>query len=237
MTANNMVSADSATRGKSRVLIVDDDPLVRDAYRAFLTSEAGYELVGEATNGQEAVEAYEALQPDVVLMDLQMPLMSGVDATQEICARWPGACVVVLTTFGTREYIVAALRAGAAGYLLKDVGRNNILGGLRLALRGELPLSSAVRRALVTSILSDDSVERPAMDVGLSAREHELLALLAQGLTNNQISAQMFISEGSVKQYISRIGAKLGVKNRTQILIKSIQLNIVNPHELPPLSE
>ena len=220
-----------------RVLIVDDDPTIRDAYRSLLVSQAGYVLVGEAVNGQEAIDAYEMLQPDIVLMDLQMPVVDGIEATRAICERWPTACIVALTTFGTREYIVAALRAGAAGYLMKDVRRQNLLASMGLALDGDLPLSSSVRRALVDSLIEEEPEPRRAPDVSLTPREQEVVGWLAQGLTNQQIGAQMFVSEGSVKQYMANIADKLRVKGRTQILVKAIQLDIVNPHEQPILGE
>lgn len=216
-----------------RVLTVDDDALVREAYRAFFQRAADLELVGEARNGNEAVESYATLRPDVVLMDLQMPGCSGIEATARICSKWSGACVVALTTFGTREYIVAALRAGAAGYLLKDTGAQNLLAGVRQAVRGDMPMSSSVRRQLVDSLRSDSPIAPEPVDVGLTARESELVGWLAQGLTNYQIGREMFVSEGSVKQYLAHIGDKLGVKSRTQILVRSIQLHIVDPHVLP----
>src|SRR5215210_5274178 len=180
----------------ARVLVVDDDPLVREAYRAFFGHQGDFVVCGEACNGAEGVEAYRTERPDVVLMDLQMPVMSGLDATRRICTGWPDACVVAMTTFSTSDYVVAALRAGASGYLLKDVGGPGLLEGLRQALAGEMPLSSVVRR--------------------------ELVGWLAQGLTNAEIGAQMYVSEGSVKQYLLQVGRKLGVKSRTGILIRSV---------------
>ena len=143
-----------------------------------------------------------------------------------------------MTTFGTSEYVVAALRAGASGYLLKDVGGQALLAGLRQALAGDMPLSSSVRRELVSSVVE----ERPmapaeVADVGLTPREHELLGWLAQGLTNHQIGSQMYVSEGSVKQYLLHISRKLGVKSRTGILVRAIQLNVVDPHALPPVRD
>lgn len=124
-----------------RVLVADDDPMVREAYRMFLTRHDNHEVVGEARNGREAVEAYEELKPDVVLMDLQMPDMSGVDAIREINRKHRGACIVALTTFGTQEYIVSALRAGASGYLMKDCGGPALLTGIQQARDGEMPLA------------------------------------------------------------------------------------------------
>jgi DNA-binding NarL/FixJ family response regulator len=222
----------------ARVLVVDDDPLVREAYRAFFAHQRDFLVCGEARNGAEGVEAYRTERPDVVLMDLQMPVLSGLDATRRICTGWPDACVVAMTTFSTSEYVVAALRAGASGYLLKDVGGPGLLEGLRQALAGEMPLSSAVRRELVSSL-----VERPApvpviaTRATVTPRELELLGWLAQGLTNAEIGAQMYVSEGSVKQYLLQVGRKLGVKSRTGILIRSVQLDLVDPHALPPVHD
>ena len=219
-----------------RVLVIDDDPLVREAYQAFFSQQEEFAVCGEARNGAEGVTAYADLQPDVVLMDLQMPVLSGIDATRQICDRWPEACVVAMTTFGTSEYVVAALRAGASGYLLKDVGGPALLAALRQALAGDMPLSSPVRRELVSSVVQDRSPDPVGhVDVGLTPREHELLGWLAQGLNNQQIGAQMYVSEGSVKQYLLHIGRKLGVKSRTGILVRAIQVDAVDPRALPPV--
>lgn len=225
------------TPTRTRVLAVDDDALVRDAFRSFFKTLDDFTLVGEARNGAEGVDSYSTLRPDLVLMDLQMPGSSGIEATQKICSRWGDACVVALTTFGTRDYIVAALRAGASGYLLKDTGAQNLVAGMRQALRGDMPLSSSVRRQLVDSLTSEESIARDPVDIGLTPRETELLGWLTQGMTNYQIGRQMYVSEGSVKQYLAHIGDKMGVKSRTQILVKAIQLNIVNPHALPPVTQ
>ncbi|MFT4294872.1 MAG: response regulator transcription factor [Micropruina sp.] len=217
-----------------RVLVVDDDPAVRAAYRAFLGRQPGFEVVGEARNGEEGVQADERLGPDVILMDLDMPVVTGVEATRRITARRPDACVVVLTTFSGHADVVAALRAGASGYLLKDVGGVGLLNGIRQALAGDMPLSSAVRRELVGAVLRDNDPVATAGGVRVTRREQEMLGCLAQGLTNQQISTQLHLSEGSVKQYLSRIGAKLGVKSRTGILIRAVQLDLIDPHVLPP---
>lgn len=221
-----------------RILVADDEPQVRDAYGAFFCAQAEFAVCGEARNGAEAVTAYATLLPEIVLMDLQMPVMSGIEATRQINQSWPNACVVAMTTFGTSDYVVAALRAGAAGYLLKDIGGVGLLAGLRQAMAGEMPLSSAVRRELVSSVVEDG---RPAVgglvERDLTAREHEVLSFLARGLTNSQIGTRMYVSEGSVKQYLSQIGQKLGVRSRTGILIRAVQLNLVDPHALPPVQD
>lgn len=219
-----------------RLLVVDDDAMVREAYRAFFGQQEVFTLCGEARDGAEGVAAYATLLPDLVLMDLQMPGVSGIEATSQICMRWPDARVVVMTTFGTSEYIAAALRAGACGYLLKDVGGPGLLEGLRQALAGEMPLSPSVRRELVAAVVAQrPSGPKPVTDAGLTPRECDLLGFLAQGLSNAAIGTQMYVSEGSVKQYLSNIGVKLGVKSRTAILICAVQLNIVDPQTLPPL--
>ena len=220
-----------------RILVVDDDPLVRESYRAFFSQHAEYEVAGEARDGAEGVAAYASVKPDVVLMDLQMPVMNGIEAIGEICRQHPDACIVAMTTFGTSDYIVKALRAGAAGYLVKDVGGPGLLIGLRQAVNGDMPLSVSVRRELVGVVSSERGrAPVPATDVGLTPREQELLSWLAQGLTNQQIGAKIYLSEGSVKQYLLSIGNKLNIRSRTGIVIKAIQLGLIDPHALPPVT-
>lgn len=222
----------------ARLLVVDDDPLVREAYRSFFDHQRDFVICAEARDRAEGVTAFGAGRPDVVLMDLQMPVLSGLEAIGQICGRWPGACVVAMTTFSTSEHVVAALRAGASGYLLKDVGGPGLLAGLRQALAGEMPLSSGVRRELVASLV-EKPVPAPVLPapVAVTPRERELLRWLAGGLTNAEIGAQMFVSEGSVKQYLLQVGRKLGVKSRTGILVRSVQLRLVDPHALPPVQD
>ncbi len=220
-----------------RILVVDDDPVVREAYRSFFSRHEDFEVVGEARDGREAVDAYRRLRPSIVLMDLQMPEKSGVDATRDICREWPSACIVALTTFGTREYIVAALRAGASGYLLKDAGGPALLAAIDQAIDGDMPLSAAVRKELVSNVVdTPDPARSQLADPGLAPREKELLKWLAQGLTNQQIGGRMFVSEGTIKQYLSHIGDKMGLKSRTQILVRAIQLGVVDLTETDPTS-
>lgn len=219
---------------RTRVLLVDDDPAVRDAYRSVFAAQKDFVLAGEARNGQEGVNCYATLEPDVVLMDLQMPVVSGVEATKQICGRWLDACVVVLTTFTSREHVVSALRAGAAGYLLKNTKPPQLMAGLYNAMEGNMPLSATVRRQLVATISTPEMIARDPVDIGLTPRERELLRWLAQRFTNHQIALHMYISEGSVKQYLNHIGAKMQVTSRTQILITAIQMNLVNPYETKP---
>ena len=216
------------------ILVVDDDPLVRASYRAFFDNQDGFDIVGEAREGADGIEAYGRLSPDLALMDLQMPGIAGIEATAEICRKWPDACVLAMTTFGTSDYIVRALQAGAAGYLLKDVGGPGLLAGIRQAMNGDMPLSGRVRRELVEVVAEERTglSAKPA-DVGLTEREEELLVWVAQGLTNQQIGARMFVSEGSVKQYLLNVGRKLQTRSRTSIVVRSIQLGLIDPFELP----
>lgn len=219
----------------SRVLVVDDDAEVREAYRSFFEAQDTFELIGEEADAVHIVAVYEQQRPDVVLMDLQMPRVSGIEAIRELHARWPKACIVAMTTFGTRDYVVAALKAGASGYLLKDVGGAALLVALRQAMQGEMPLSSAVRRALVASILDSEVVK--TREHKLAPREVELVGWLARGLSNQQIAQQMNLSEGSVKQYVVRVSEKLSVSSRTQIIVRAIQMGIVDPTALPPIGQ
>ena len=219
-----------------RILVVDDEPVVRESYRSFFSFSTEFALSGEARDGAEGIAAYARLRPDLVLMDLQLPVVSGIEATREICRQWPDACVLAMTTFGTGDNVVAALRAGAAGFLLKDVGGRALLAGLRQALAGDMPLSGSVRRELVATLVEDPAEPpAPTADVRVSPRELEVLVGLARGLSNAQIGSQLFVSEGSVKQHLGTIGKKLGVRSRTGILVRAIQLGYVDPRSLPPV--
>lgn len=214
-----------------RILVADDDAMVREAYRAFFARTDGFELVGEATDGDEAFDAYVRLRPDCVLMDLQMPGASGVRGIHRITQAFPDACCVALTTFGGQDYVVAALRAGASGYLLKDAGADALRAAIRQAVAGEMPLSPSVRQAVVASVC-DGSGPMPGEEAPhLTAREAEVLSLVA-GLSNAQIAARLFLSEGAVKQHLTRIGHKLGVTSRTQIVVRAIQVGLLDPNEL-----
>jgi len=216
-----------------RLLVVDDQPLMLEALKSFFSAEPGFEVIGTAANGREAVDRCLASDPDVVLMDMKMPVMDGIEATREITSRSPRSKVLALTTFSTLEFVVPALRAGAAGYLVKDARPDEITTAVRQVLDNEIALSPAIARALADNVISvPDQQSRPA-DAGLRSllteREMETVTLLAQGLSNREIAEQMHVSEGSVKAYLGRVCEKFGVRDRVQALIKAYQSGLVEP--------
>ena len=203
-----------------RVLVADDHAVVRDGLRAFLDLQEGIEVAGEATDGQEAVEQAERLRPDVVLMDLVMPRLDGVEAMRELRARVPGARVVVLTSFLDDERLLPALRAGAAGYLLKNVEPRELARSIRLAAAGEAMIDPAVAARLVDAL----GEERPASHAELTPREQEVLDLIGRGYANKRIALELGIAEKTVKTHVSHVLAKLGVSDRTQAALYAERL-------------
>ncbi|MBB2743160.1 UNVERIFIED_ORG: DNA-binding NarL/FixJ family response regulator [Microbispora rosea subsp. rosea] len=191
-----------------RLMIVDDHPVVREGLRGMLESDPGITVVGEAASGDEAVARARELTPDVILMDLRMPGGDGVSATTRILADRPESRVIVLTTYEADQDIVRAVEAGAAGYLLKDTSRADLLAAIVSAARGETVLSPSVATRLVTRM-------RAPVTETLSRRETEVLALVARGLTNAEIGKALFISETTVKTHLLRVFTKLGVSDRT----------------------
>ena len=190
--------------------MVDDDPDVRAAYRAMFARSPEVELVGDVSDGSLAAAAYERYSPDVVLMDIQMPLVSGIDATREITTRWRDAVVVASTTFGAREYVVAALRAGAAGYLLKDVAPDVIIEGILRAAGGDMFLAPD----LADRVLKGMRNPLPK----LTEREVEVLRLLATGASNKEMARALFVTEATVKSHIAHIFTKLNVDSRSRAI-------------------
>lgn len=198
-----------------RVLVVDDQRLIRDGIASLLSIEPGLLVVGTAGDGHAALELVERLQPDVVLMDVRMPTMDGVAATTELRQRFPSCRVLMLTTFDDEEYVVRALRAGASGYLLKDVPAADLAQAIRLAHAGVDQHDPAVVSRLVDAL--DRSASTPAAPAGaLTARELDVLRLIARGATNREIAARLYVSEGTVKNHVSSILSRLGLRDRTQ---------------------
>lgn len=213
---------------------MDDQPLMLEALKSFFSAEPGFDVIGTASNGREAVERCLVSDPDVVLMDMKMPVMDGIEATREITSRSPRSKVLALTTFSTLEFVVPALRAGAAGYLVKDARPDEIITAVHQVLDNEIALSPAIARALADNVISvpDQQQARSADDALrslLTDREMETVTLLAQGLSNREIAEQMHVSEGSVKAYLGRVCEKFGVRDRVQALIKAYQSGLVDP--------
>jgi DNA-binding NarL/FixJ family response regulator len=200
-----------------RVLLADDHQLVRSGLAALLTGSEDIEVVGTASNGIEAVEMARESSPDVVLMDLVMPGMDGVEATRRLVAELPSTQVVVLTSFSDQERILAALDAGAVGYLLKDVDPAELVRGVRAAARGESPLHPKAARSLLSSRTENRPAERT--NVELTPREAEVLSLLRQGLANKQIARALGISQATVKAHLTSVFQRIGVTDRVQAAV------------------
>jgi DNA-binding NarL/FixJ family response regulator len=203
-----------------RLLIADDHPLVRNALTQLLGAVEGIEVVATTANGREAVTMALETSPDVVLMDLEMPELNGIEATRELIAADPSAQVVILTTFSDRENIMGALDAGALGYLLKDAEPEEIIRGVRSAARGDSPLAPRAAREMITQRSA------AAVDTGLSARETEVLALVGEGLPNKLIARRLEISEKTVKAHLTSVFAQIGVSDRTQAALWARRHNI-----------
>ncbi|MET9994356.1 response regulator [Streptomyces mutabilis] len=218
-----------------RVLVCDDQALVRTGYVTIFSAQPDMEVVGEAENGHEAVETARRLRPDVVVMDIRMPLLDGIQATRQLAGPdTEGAPkVLVVTTFNVDAYVYDALRAGASGFLLKDAPPAELVNGIRTVARGEALLAPAVTRHLIGHFaqhLRPADTSRPAgQDVvrALTRRELEVLQLIAEGLSNAEIAASMFITPETVKTYVSRILAKLGLRDRVQAVVLAYRVGLV----------
>jgi DNA-binding NarL/FixJ family response regulator len=208
--------------GAVRLLIVDDHPVVRDGLRGIFAAEPGFEVVGQAADGADAVLQAARLSPDVVLMDLRMPRMGGVDAIRRMTERGVTARVLVLTTYDTERDVLAAIEAGATGYLLKDAPPEDLLRAVAATARGEAVLSPAVATQLM------GRVRRPG-DEPLSPRELEVLELVARGFTNRRVAEQLFISEATVKTHLLHIYDKLGVNDRAAAVAAGFERGVLRP--------
>lgn len=234
-----MSAGTSAATARVRVLVVDDQRLMRDGIESLLGLQPGVEVLGSATNGREAVEQAHALAPDVVLMDIRMPVLDGVAATAEIRTALPSCQVLMLTTFDDDEYIVEALRAGACGYLLKDIPARELAQAIIAAHNGVFQLDPAVAAKVVAALQSSrtrpagagSGTSRPQTAdplVDLTEREVEVLRLIAQGASNREIAATLIISEGTVKNHISNILSRLGLRDRTQAAIYARETGLLS---------
>jgi DNA-binding NarL/FixJ family response regulator len=214
-----------------RVLIADDQALVRAGFRAILETQDDLEVVGEAEDGAEAVALARELRPDVVLMDVRMPGIDGIEATARLLRDGDAPRVLMLTTFDLDEYVYEAMKAGASGFLLKDAPRDQLLGGVRTVASGDALLAPALVRRLV-----EDFVRRPPPGAGppaeldeLSERELEVLTLIARGLSNAEIASRLFVSEATVRTHVTHILAKLGLRDRVQAVVLAYETGLVQP--------
>ncbi|GAA2451590.1 response regulator [Streptomyces mauvecolor] len=218
-----------------KVLIVDDQMMVREGFSVLLGAQPDIEVVGEAVDGREAVAQVRALRPDVVLMDIRMPGMNGIDATREIVASDDSSKVLVLTTFDLDEYVYQALRAGASGFLLKDASARQLAEGVRVVASGEALLAPSVTRRLINEFARVVPVQRagasaPAGQVEeLTDRETEVLVLIAQGLSNQEIADRLVVAESTIKTHVSRVLVKLGLRDRTQAAVYAYETRLVTP--------
>ena len=233
----------------ARILIADDHELVRDGFRRMLGYEEDLEVVGEAKDGREAVDLCRSLNPDLVLMDVRMPKMDGLEATRAIKAEQPSVGVLVVTTYDNPDYLLEAIKAGAAGYVLKDAPNRQLTNAIRRALDGESPLNQELASQLIRRLAGE--APRPARDEAPSAaegrgagaaslpkeltlRELEVLKLVALGKTNQEIAEGLFISKATAKVHVRRVIAKLGISDRTQAVVRALELGLAPPPNSGP---
>lgn len=215
-----------------RVLLADDQALVRAGFRALLAAEDGIEVVGEAVDGEEAVRQASALKPDVVLMDIRMPRLDGLEATRRIAAdpALAGVRVLILTTFELDEYVFEALRVGASGFLVKDTEPVDLIQGVRVVADGEALLSPSITRRLIEEFATR-AKRPPASDLlaPLTEREREVMALVAGGLSNEEIAAKLVVSPATAKTHVSRAMVKLAARDRAQLVVLAYESGLVRP--------
>lgn len=213
-----------------RLLLVDDQRLMRDGLRILLELESDFEVIGEAEDGAQALESYQQFSPDVVLMDIRMPVMDGVEATRRLRESDPNSKVIILTTFDDNEYIFEGLRAGALGYLLKDVSGDELADAIRKVAAGGSMIEPSVARKVIAEFARLAPATPEAVEdliEPLSEREIEILKLVSQGLTNKEIAAKLYLAEGTVKNYVTSILQKIGVRDRTQAAIRARELGLL----------
>jgi DNA-binding NarL/FixJ family response regulator len=213
-----------------RILLVDDQRLMREGLRILLELEPDLKVVGEAANGLDALESYAELLPNVVLMDVRMPGLDGVEATWRLRERWPEARIIILTTFDDDEYVFEGLRAGARGYLLKDVSGHDLAEAVRTVAAGGALIEPSVARKVVAEFARLAPPARTAeagLAEPLSERERDILRLMAQGLSNREIAARLSLAEGTVKNYVTTILQKLGARDRTQAALRARELGLI----------
>jgi DNA-binding NarL/FixJ family response regulator len=211
---------------KKDILLVDDHEVVRLGLKALLEHNDQFEVVAEAGTAKEAVAMVEKYHPDVVLMDIRLPGASGIDATEEITSRWPDVRVVILTSYAEDQMLFSAIRAGASGYVLKQIGAEGLITAIEAACRGEAILDPAVTQRVFQEVRRAVKEEEAAAFVNLSQQEKHVLALVSEGKTNREIAAALFLGEGTVRNYVSSILSKLGVSNRAEAAAYAVEHNL-----------
>lgn len=214
-----------------RVLIVDDHHVVRRGLLFFLKTQKDIEVIGEAKNGIEAVELVEALQPDIVLMDLVMPDMDGIQATKKIKAKWPQVHILMLTSFSDKDHVLPAIEAGAAGYQLKDIEPDELVNSIRQIIRGENIIHPAATTQLEETLREEENL--PHIKNVLTPRERDVLAELTKGKSNREIASSLFVTEKTVKTHISNIFTKLHVQDRTQAALYAVKHGLTEGSDSP----
>lgn len=221
----------------TRVVLADDQTLVRVGLRALADAEPDMEIVGEASNGRDAIDVVRRVRPDVVVMDIRMPVLDGLEATRQIAASpdLTGVRVLVLTTFEVDEYVFEALRAGAAGFLLKDAEPEELLRGIRVVAAGESLLSPSVTRRVVETFALRGAPLRPRISLlaDLTEREREVVALAGTGLSNDEIATRLFISPATARTHVSRAMSKLDARDRAQLVVFAYESGLVSPGRPP----
>ncbi len=215
-----------------RVLVADDQALVRGGFKALLDARDDIEVVGEAADGAQAVSLAKTLQPDVVLMDIRMPVLDGLQATRQITAdpRLAGVRIVILTTFQLDEYLFEALRYGASGFLVKDTEPVDLVTAVRVVAEGDSLISPGMTKRLVAEFASRSKAPRPATELGvLTEREREVMGLVAGGLTNDEIAERLYMSPATARTHVSRAMTKLGARDRTQLVVIAYETGLVRP--------
>jgi DNA-binding NarL/FixJ family response regulator len=214
----------------TRVLIADDERLVRGGFRRILDDEDDIQVVAEAANGEEAVALAAEVRPDVVLMDMRMPIINGIEATRQIVVDEDAPRVLVLTTFDLDEYVYSALQAGASGFLLKDAPEEQLLAAIRVVNAGGALFSPTVTRRLIDEFARRHEVNERTISIAtLTPRENEVLLLIAQGMSNAEIAAELVVSEHTAKTHVARILGKLGLRDRAQAVIAAYESGLVRP--------
>jgi DNA-binding NarL/FixJ family response regulator len=217
----------SAAAPELKVVIADDQLLLRAGFRKLLDGEDGLRVVGDAGDGQETVAMVDRLHPDVVLMDIRMPVLDGIEATRRIGRRAPGTAVLVLTTYDLDEYVFAALEAGASGFLLKDCPPDELVAAIRVVARGDALIAPSITRRLISEFTHAGATLRELPPI--SERERQVLIGVARGLSNNELAADLFIGEATVKTHVSSLLTKLGCRDRVQLVVAAYEAGLVVP--------